>query len=351
MGNQLYNNAARVSVIEDVWFDVYDMEIHVVREGSYTVDGEPKHGNWYWPNATNWKVKVGDYGTQGIEIDTDFNVRVIVWKNYQVCIYVPEVPGIVDNLCGLAGTLDHNTKNDFRLPNGTLATSAGVFGDSWIDENRTDHSKCLTQAEVGDPDCLPAQHVTAIQLCNLMKDVTGPFGPCLSLTDLVSSLYDDCVFDYCQSPKNDTLCSSFANFVTQCQKELPGTVIDWRRPDRCPIKCNPHQHYEGCATGCPASCQNPHAPEFCTLPCYESCTCDDGYVLSGKNCVPLDDCGCTDDTGSYHPSHTNWLNKNCSSLFNCIGGNLTSTPFQCASHASCKVNIALLSSRSEGGCN
>lgn len=35
--------------------------------------------------------------------------------------------------------------------------------------------------------------------------------------------------------------------------------------------------------------------------CKEGCICQPGYVLSGQECVPRSQCGCTDDYGSTFP--------------------------------------------------
>ena len=56
------------------------------------------------------------------------------------------------------------------------------------------------------------------------------------------------------------------------------------------------------ATGCPATCVNPEAPEDCDLEPVEGCVCKNGYVLSDGKCVPLVQCGCYDQQESkYYP--------------------------------------------------
>ena len=53
-------------------------------------------------------------------------------------------------------------------------------------------------------------------------------------------------------------------------------------------------------SGCPATCANPTGddPVFCVEPRETGCACDEGYVLSGENCVPKSECGCFKD-GTY----------------------------------------------------
>lgn len=65
------------------------------------------------------------------------------------------------------------------------------------------------------------------------------------------------------------------------------------------IPCGDHSHYNVCATSCPATCSNALAPWNCTKPCVEGCECDKGFVLSGAQCVPQEDCGCVDGDQYY----------------------------------------------------
>lgn len=69
------------------------------------------------------------------------------------------------------------------------------------------------------------------------------------------------------------------------------------------LKCPSGSKYDPCGTACPQpSCQNPAGSgSECDKPCVEGCFCDSGLVLSGDKCVPVDECGCTDEDGNYRP--------------------------------------------------
>ncbi|KAF0045614.1 hypothetical protein F2P81_002143 [Scophthalmus maximus] len=69
------------------------------------------------------------------------------------------------------------------------------------------------------------------------------------------------------------------------------------------LKCPPGSQYTPCGPACPQpSCQDPAGPGgSCNQPCVEGCICKSGLVLSGDKCVPLSECGCTDEDGKYRP--------------------------------------------------
>ena len=46
---------------------------------------------------------------------------------------------------------------------------------------------------------------------------------------------------------------------------------------------------------CPATCADIDGPNDCVKPCTEGCECDEGWVLSGQTCVPVEQCGCYRD--------------------------------------------------------
>ena len=55
--------------------------------------------------------------------------------------------------------------------------------------------------------------------------------------------------------------------------------------------CGLNQHYEVATSACQPTCTDLN-PRRCE-PQVEGCVCNDGYVLSGTECVTLNDCGCS----------------------------------------------------------
>lgn len=59
------------------------------------------------------------------------------------------------------------------------------------------------------------------------------------------------------------------------------------------MPCPANSKYSSCMSACPASCSDLTSPSECEWPCAEGCECLPGYVLSGFECVPYSQCGCT----------------------------------------------------------
>lgn len=129
-----------------------------------------------------------------------------------------------------------------------------------------------------------------------------------------------------------------------------GVSIAWRNNTFCPLKCPPGSSYSHCAPACPQpSCQNP-AGESCDLPCVEGCVCNPGLILSGDKCVPLSECGCTDEDGKYRPVGDSWFSEtDCSERCRCnSNNNVTCEPWVCSPAQECKVVDGVLDCHSTG---
>ncbi|KAM4015536.1 serine protease inhibitor swm-1-like [Anomaloglossus baeobatrachus] len=60
------------------------------------------------------------------------------------------------------------------------------------------------------------------------------------------------------------------------------------KPEDCKGKCGPNRHYEPYASTCQPNCDAGDVPDECQI--VPSCVCDDGYILSGFECVKKDEC-------------------------------------------------------------
>uniref|UniRef100_A0A672JWE9 VWFD domain-containing protein n=1 Tax=Sinocyclocheilus grahami TaxID=75366 RepID=A0A672JWE9_SINGR len=104
-------------------------------------------------------------------------------------------------------------------------------------------------------------------------------------------------------------------------------------------KCPENSHYEFCGGACPLTCMGLGSPVNCTLPCVETCTCDPGFVLSGSECVPSTQCGCSYN-GHYVPAgEAFWADDACQRLCHCSmeGGHLECQDKGCGEGEHCQV--------------
>lgn len=83
------------------------------------------------------------------------------------------------------------------------------------------------------------------------------------------------------------------------------------------MKCPIHSHYDICASACPASCEGLAPPPGCRAHCEEGCSCDEGYILSGDQCVPFSQCGCLYNDLYYRINEVFYPNGQCEEECKC----------------------------------
>ncbi|XP_031817456.1 IgGFc-binding protein-like [Sarcophilus harrisii] len=227
-------------------------------------------------------------------------------------VSVPEA--YAGSLCGLGGDFNGNPQDDFRSPGGALIPDADMFAISWREPGFPAHCSGAGLA----PKCPPekeAQYQSRAS-CGLLRDPDGPFSSCHELTE-VRVHTDNCIHDVCASDgSQEILCEVLGSYSLQCQ--LRGVSIQpWRQEVGCEMACPIHSHYELCGSSCPNSCAEPNLTASCRTPCQEGCQCDQGFVLSGTDCVPLAQCGCTAQGRYYLAGETFWEGEGCRRFCHC----------------------------------
>ncbi|NXB30767.1 ZAN protein, partial [Eulacestoma nigropectus] len=158
--------------------------------------------------------------------------------------------------------------------------------------------------EDDDPPCT-AENKEAIEKdCNVLK--SDKFKACHSLVN-PDNFIEICIYDMCQyDGMKSALCDIVQVYVDTCKNH--GITIKWRNSTFCPLPCPSRSHYEDCVSACPSTCNDIFASSLCekTEECLEGCECDDNYVLSNGNCVPVSSCGCRDDDNNYYSVSSLW---------------------------------------------
>ncbi|XP_029432759.1 IgGFc-binding protein-like [Rhinatrema bivittatum] len=199
---------------------------------------------------------------------------------------------------GLCGNNNQNQTDDMTTKDGFLAADAAQFGASWkVGDVPGCDAVCPPEK---CPICTEAEKVDYQNetLCGMIIDANGPFSQCHASIK-PAPFFNDCTFDLCQlKGRQAALCDAITSYVAPCQAR--GIQIqEWRTLSFCPLICPKNSHYELFGPGCATTCHGLSAPAGCNAPPAEGCFCDDGYILSGKECVLIKDCGC-DYKGTYY---------------------------------------------------
>ncbi|KAF5889113.1 alpha-tectorin-like isoform X11, partial [Clarias magur] len=316
---------------------VYDQKVELVKDHAY----EAKVNGIF--TATPFSLHNGSIQVYrsgfSVVISTAFGLVVSYDAYSYVTINVPY--DYQNTTCGLCGNFNHHPEDDFRTPLGEILSSDSGFGDSWKAYGDTDPA-------CEDPSCSGFQcaNCTIEQSalfrnsdnCGILVDPSGPFANCNSVLS-PQTFIDSCVYDLCVGNGNQTfLCHAISVYATQCQHQ--GVQLgQWRRTGFCEIACTvPHSHYEFQGTSCSATCSDPFSTLNCTLPTQESCICDNGYVLSGGECVPQSNCGCTFEGLYYTEGQSVVLDSDCGRQCNCSNRVMTCHQYQCGPQEVCGIN-------------
>jgi len=127
-------------------------------------------------------------------------------------------------LCGICGNYNNDQRDDYMLPDGSVATSPNDFGSSWLYANTSEDCGVPPPP----PPCPTAIVIAAQSRCNeLMNRV---FSMCHSVVD-PGDFIEDCKLDYClclERDRENCYCNSLSSYVAACASE--GVIIpNWRK--------------------------------------------------------------------------------------------------------------------------
>ncbi|KAJ8033289.1 Zonadhesin [Holothuria leucospilota] len=90
---------------------------------------------------------------------------------------------------------------------------------------------------------------------------------------------------------------------------------------------------------CQATCDEPNIRNRCGKNCIngEGCSCSDGFLFKGDDCVPEAECGCFLQGRGVVKNGDTYVNEDCSSRCTCINDVLTCEYYHCSQHAYCEV--------------
>ncbi|XP_074402790.1 IgGFc-binding protein [Zonotrichia albicollis] len=277
-------------------------------------------------------VTIGNIG-RFIVVETDFGVIVKFDGNHHLEITLPR--SYFSQVHGMCGNFNGNLEDDLSLTNGTTVT-APQFGNSWEVEKDSDKGCLPDLREDDEPPCTAENKQVIERQCNVLK--SDKFKVCHSLVN-PDDFIEICVYDMCQyDGMKSALCDIVQVYVDTCKNH--GITIKWRNSTFCPLPCPSRSHYKDCVSPCPSTCSDIFASSLCenTEECTEGCECDDNYVLSNGNCVPLSSCGCRDDDNNYYSAGETWLTPHCTQRCQCQkNGVISCRSYSCDSRETCVI--------------
>ncbi|XP_077772904.1 zonadhesin [Podarcis muralis] len=340
--NEHRGNNKQVSYVKSVSVEVYGTRIGLLKGRRVTVDSQ----RVALPvSLADGRVSVRLSGTF-VLVQTDFGLWVRFDGNHHAEVSVPEA--YFGKLCGLCGNYNGQPSDDNLMPDGTSAGSdVNKLGESWQVPGATDPG-CTNSGDPGECDKDIEDDAKKPTSCGILTDPQGPFAPCHNKVP-PEGAFQNCVYDLCGTDGDTgSLCFALQSYADRCAQA--GIPIAWRNSSFCPLNCPPGSNYTSCGPACPATCTEPPSRNSCNLPCVEGCICNKGFVLSGDQCVPLGQCGCTDPGGQYHPVGESWMgNSNCTQRCTCAPlNNITCEEWSCSPVQECQPVEGLLGCQDTG---
>ncbi|XP_053116834.1 zonadhesin [Hemicordylus capensis] len=334
----------KVSYVKSVSVEVYGARIVLLKGRRVTLDGKRVS---LPASVADGRVLVRLSGTF-VLVQADFGLWVRFDGNHHAEVSAPSPYS--GQLCGLCGNYNGQVSDDNLMPNGTSAgTDADRLGESWQVPDAGD-AGCTNTGDPGECDKDIAAEAQKPTSCGILTDPQGPFAPCHSRVP-PEGPFRSCVYDLCGTGGDaGSLCFALQSYADRCAQA--GIPIAWRNSSFCPLNCPPGSSYTPCGPACPATCTDPATSQnSCSgVPCVEGCVCDEGYLLSGDQCVPVEQCGCTDASGQYHPVGESWMgNRDCTQRCLCASrGNISCEEWSCSPIQECRPAEGLLGCQDAG---
>ncbi|KAJ6663734.1 hypothetical protein lerEdw1_009813 [Lerista edwardsae] len=280
----------------------------------------------------HYKVLLYRHGWD-IVVKTDFGLTIAFDGKNNIRLTVPGT--YRRSLCGLCGTFNGEASDDMTQPDGVATTSPADFAKSF---KVRDIPGC---AEVEKENCIDIVNVERAQKksqeCGILLDQSGPFKMCHG-TVSPQWYFKDCVYDYCFNKGNQTvICHIISSYAAACQA-AGAKIYEWRSNQFCKPDCPANSHYKVCASDCPVTCRNLFDPVLCATKCREGCECNEGYVLSSDQCVPISQCGCVHQGFYYKAGESFYVNGFCKEWCVCqVGGIIQCQHSSCGPGEECRV--------------
>uniref|UniRef100_A0A8C4T5C3 IgGFc-binding protein-like n=1 Tax=Erpetoichthys calabaricus TaxID=27687 RepID=A0A8C4T5C3_ERPCA len=309
------------SFVKTVTVTVYSHTIAIVRDerGKVRVDGIITNVP---VNIDSGKIIISQSGIRAV-LETDFGL--VISFDWKTMILITVTSSYYNSVVGLCGNYNEKKEDDYTIKGGGITTNITDWAKSWSVPDRDPF--CWHFCKGYCPTCSDENQALygGNNFCGVVSQNDGPFQQCHSKVS-PDVFFDNCLYDVCiNQGRQPILCQSLGTYVASCQKAGATVSNEWRKMTNCPLDCPANSHYEYCGNACPATCTDRKAPDNCQKPCTETCQCNDGFVLSAGECVPVNNCGCNYNGRYYQPGETFWADDKCQQSCSCDGSTRTVT--------------------------
>ncbi|XP_054031516.1 IgGFc-binding protein [Dryobates pubescens] len=287
-----HRGSPRVSYVREVQVEVYGQRVRMVKkEKSQVLVNNVRQT--LPVSAAGGALTVSRSGRY-IVLETDFKLQVSYDTDHSVEVKVPTA--YFNLTCGMCGNFNNRKEDDYMMPSGQQAPDSNALGESW--QVPDDDPSCGVPVPIPPCSSDKEELYQSQQFCGMLTASPGAFERCHGVIN-PQSYFETCSYDLCAlGGGQEFLCAALEAYADACQA-AGVTLAPWRNATFCPIMCPPNSHYNPCTSACPATCTDPLASENCSKPCVEGCECNNGFVISGGQCVSTSNCGCLQN-GKYY---------------------------------------------------
>ncbi|XP_060109795.1 von Willebrand factor [Heteronotia binoei] len=283
-----YQNGRRNSL--SLYLGEY-FDVHLSLDGTVTQGGK-RISIPYASNGVFIEIEVGYYKMSSEE--HGFVAKVDVSGNIQITLADKHY----NRTCGLCGNFNRFAEDDFMTQEGTLEENSYNFANSWAmrrGEERCQRATppsrtCNISSEMADKG--------VIEHCQLLK-TSLVFSKCHHLVD-PEEFIALCEEDMCTCAQEKTChCPVFLEYARNCARQ--GVILEgWPAESACRPRCPVGLKYKECTSPCAKTCQSLNINTGCQEKCVDGCSCPEGKLLDGDQCVDSYDCSCV-HSGKHYP--------------------------------------------------
>ncbi|KAJ6668444.1 hypothetical protein lerEdw1_011926 [Lerista edwardsae] len=283
-------------------------DIHLFLDGTVT-QGDKRVSIPYASNGIFIEIEAGYYKLSSEEFG--FVVKSDISGNVQLSLADKHY----NKTCGLCGNLNGFAEDDFMTREGQLifVTLTGTGFPLLLQGMCCQpHARTVEKGELGWSSAavpLLPDMPGILENCQLLRTSTI-FSQCHHLVD-PEQFVDLCEEDLCTcAQERNCHCPVFLEYARSCTQQ--GVILEgWSVSTACRPSCPVGLEYRECASPCAKTCQSLHINEACQERCVDGCSCPDGKLLDGDQCVDSSDCSCTHAGKRYPPGSS--IDRDCNS--------------------------------------